>query len=226
MNEKDFRDFKVFAKDKGISSMNLYYANKQMKHYASITPYVIEERQMNITQLDVFSRLMMDRIIWLAGEVNDNMSVIAQSQLMFLDNINNDDINIQINSGGGSIAAGLGIINIMDYINSDVATVNMQLCASMGAVLLGAGEKGKRRSLGFSKTMIHMSSGGLHGTFADASISYDQWKKTNEQIFNLLGQYTNKDPEVIKVDANRDLWFDAQEALDYGLVDSIITKKQ
>jgi ATP-dependent Clp protease protease subunit len=225
MTEKDFNDFGLFAKDRGISSMNLYYANKRLEHN-SMTPYIIEERQMNMTQLDVFSRLMVDRILWAAGEVNDNMSTIIQAQLMFLDNLNNEDITLHLDTGGGSIKSGLGIVDLMDYIKSDVMTVNTGMCASMGAVLLGAGKKGKRKSLRFSRTMIHQSSSGLQGTFKDATIGYNEWAKINNQIFQLLGEYTDKDPEVIKIDADRDLWFNAQETLEYGLIDGIIQKKQ
>lgn len=224
MNEKDLRGFNLFAKDRGISSMNLYYANKRLEQN-SMTPYIIEERQMNMTQLDVFSRLMVDRILWAAGEVNDNMSVIAQAQMMFLDNLSNDDITLHCDSPGGSIKSGLSMIDVMDYIKSDVATINTGMCASMGAVLLGAGAKGKRKSLRFSRTMIHQSSSGIGGTFRDASIGFKEWEKTNDQIFQLLGEYTNKNPEQIKIDADRDLWFNAQETLEYGLIDSVILPK-
>ncbi len=224
MNEKDLRGFNLFAKDRGISSMDLYYANKRLEQN-SMTPYVIEERQMNITQLDVFSRLMVDRILWAAGEVNDNMSVIAQAQMMFLDNLSNDDITLHCDSPGGSIKSGLSMIDVMDYIKSDVVTINTGMCASMGAVLLGAGAKGKRKSLRFSRTMIHQSSSGIGGTFRDASIGFKEWEKTNDQIFQLLGEYTNKNPEQIKIDADRDLWFNAQETLEYGLIDSVILPK-
>ena len=225
MNEKDLRGFNLFAKDRGISSMDLYYANKRLEQN-SMTPYVIEERQMNMTQLDVFSRLMVDRILWAAGEVNDNMSVILQAQLMFLDNLSNDDITLHLDTGGGSIKSGLGIVDLINYIKSDVATINTGLCASMGSILLGSGAVGKRKSLRFSRTMIHASSAGLQGNFADATISYKEWEKTNDLIFNLLGEYTGKNPEQIKIDADRDLWFSAQETLDYGLIDSIILPKR
>ena len=225
MQEKQFeRDFSLFSKDRGISSMDLYYANKRLEKN-SMTPYILEERPMNVTQLDVFSRLMRDRIIWAAGEVNSNMSVITQAQLMFLDSIDNDDITLHLDGPGGSITAGLSMIDVMDYVKSDIRTVNTGMCASMMAVLLGAGTKGKRSSLRFSRTMIHQSSGGASGTFADAQITFQEWGKTNDQIFNLLGEYCDKTPDVIKVDANRDMWLSSTETLEYGLIDKIITKK-
>lgn len=226
MTEKDFqKDFGLFAKDKGISSMNLYYANKQLEQN-SMTPYILEERNMNVTQLDIFSRMMYDRILWVTGTVNDNMSVITQAQLMFLDNVDNNDITLHLDTGGGSIKSGLGMIDVMDYIISDIQTVNVGMCASMGAVLLGAGTRGKRSSLRFSRTMIHQSSGGAVGTFADARINFIEWEKTNEQIFNLLGEYCGKSPDIIKIDADRDMWLGSSETLEYGLIDKIITKKQ
>lgn len=226
MNDQQFqKDFSLFSRDKGISSMDLYYANKRLEQN-SMTPYILEERQLNVTQMDVFSRLMRDRILWAAGEVNSNMAVITQAQLMFLDSVDNDDITLHLDSPGGSITSGMSMIDVMNYIKSDVQTVNTGLCASMGAVLLGAGTKSKRSSLRFSRTMIHQSSSGIGGTFRDATISYNEWQKTNDQIFELLGEYCGKSAEVIKVDADRDLWFNSTEILEYGLIDRIITKKQ
>lgn len=224
MNKKELEGFGLFAKDYGVSSMNLHYAKKKLDHY-NMTPYVIEERQMNMTQLDVFSRLLMDRILWAAGEVNDSMSVVTQAQLMFLDSVSNDDITLHLDSPGGSIKSGLSMIDVMDYVHSDVITINTGMCASMGAVLLGAGTKGKRKSLRFSRTMIHQSSSGVGGTYKDAEISFAEWTKTNEQIFQLLGEFTNKDPQQIKIDADRDLWFSSQEILDYGLIDEVIKRR-
>lgn len=222
-NNQLVKDFSLFGKDKGISSMDLYYANKRIEN--SMTPYILEERQLNVTQMDIFSRLMLERILFLAGEVNDNMSVIAQAQLMFLDSLENRDITLQIHTPGGSIVSGLGIVDVMDYVKSDIQTVNMGMCASMGSILLGAGTKGKRSSLRFSRTMVHQSSSGLQGTFKDATISYNEWQKTNDLIFKLLGEYTGKTPEEVKIDADRDLWLSAEETLEYGLIDNIITKK-
>ena len=225
MNQGQFqKDFSLYAKDKGISSMNLYYANQKMINN-SMTPYILEERQLNVSQLDIFSRMMYDRILFLAGEVNDNMSNIAQAQLMYLDSVGNEDITVQVSSPGGSVSAGLGIVAVMDYVISDIRTINMSLAASMGSIILGAGAKGKRHALRFSRTMLHASSGGTQGVFKDAEIQHNEWKKTNNQLFNLLSDYCGKPAEQIKIDADRDLWLDPQETLDYGLIDSIFTKK-
>jgi ATP-dependent Clp protease, protease subunit len=223
MNSKDYRDFGLFAKDKGISGLNLHYYNKQMEN--SLTPYILEERQMNMTVMDVFSRLMMERIIWVAGVVNDNMSTIVQAQLMFLDSIDSTDITMHIDSPGGSVKSGLSMVDVMDYINSDIRTVNTGMAASMGSILLGAGTKGKRCSLRFSRTMLHQSSGGFEGNIQDARISMGEWDKLNKLLFSLLGEYTNKSEEQVMKDATRDLWLSSQEALDYGIIDEIIRNK-
>lgn len=223
MSTQEYKNFGLFAKDYGISSMNMLYYGKQIGN--SMTPYILEERQMNVAQMDVFSRLMLERIIWVAGEVNDNMSTIVQAQLLFLDSVDNNDIKMHIDSGGGSVKSGLSMIDIMDYIKSDVRTVNTGMAASMGAVLLGAGTKGKRGSLRNSTTMLHQSSGSAGGNILDAKITMLEWEKINNKLFNLLGDYCDKEPEQIKKDAQRDLWLSAEEALDYGIIDSIISKK-
>ena len=224
MNPTDYKNFGLFAKDKGISSLNLHYYNKQVEN--SLTPYVIEERQLNIAQMDVFSRLMMERIIWVAGEVNDNMSVITQAQLMFLDSIDTNDITMHIDSPGGSVKSGLSMVDVMDYIISDIRTINTGMAASMGSILLGAGTKGKRSSLRFSRTMLHQSSGGFRGNIQDAEIDMVEWKKLNDSLFELLGSYCGKTAEQVKSDASRDLWLSSQDALEYGIIYEIITKKK
>jgi len=223
MNYKDINDFGLFAKDRGVTGMNLHYFNKALE--SSMTPYILEERTMNVTQMDVFSRLMMDRIIWVAGPVNDYMSSIVQAQLLFLDNLDDTDISMYIDSPGGSVKSGLSMVDVMDYIKSDVATVNAGMAASMGSVLLGAGTKGKRASLRFSQTMLHQSSGGAVGNIQDAEISMNEWRKVNQQLFELLGEYCDKDPEIVKKDATRDFWLSAKEAKDYGIIDEVITKR-
>jgi ATP-dependent Clp protease protease subunit len=192
----------------------------------SLTPYVLEERQMNVTQIDVFSRLMMERIIWVAGEVNDHMSVITQAQLMFLDSIDSLDITMHIDSPGGSVKSGLSMVDVMDYIASDIRTINTGMAASMGSVLLGAGKKGKRGSLRFSRTMLHQSSGGAGGNIQDARITFKEWEKINDTLFELLGGYCQKTADQVKNDASRDLWLGSQEALDYGIIDEIVTTKK
>ena len=224
MTQKDYQQFGLYAKDKGISSLNLHYHNQKIQD--SLTPYILEERQMNVTIMDVFSRLMMERIIWVAGEVNDNMSVVTQAQLMFLDSIDNNDITMHIDSPGGSVKSGLSMVDVMDYITSDIRTINTGMAASMGSVLLGAGAKGKRGALRFSTTMLHQSSGGAGGNIQDAEISMREWRKVNNTLFELLGVFCGKDPEKVKNDATRDLWLSASEALDYGIIDEIVGKKK
>jgi ATP-dependent Clp protease protease subunit len=214
----------LFAKDKGISSLSLHHFNKSIE--SNLTPYVLEERQMNVTQMDVFSRLMLERIIWVAGTVNDNMSTIVQAQLMFLDSLDNNDITMHIDSPGGSVKSGLSMVDVMDYISSDIRTINTGMAASMGSVLLGAGTKGKRGSLRFSRTMLHQSSGGAGGNIQDARISFIEWEKINKTLFDLLGSYCGKTAEQVMDDASRDLWLDSQEALDYGIIDEIVKTKK
>jgi ATP-dependent Clp protease protease subunit len=218
-------EFKSYYVDHlGKPSSHLDYFEKSVS--ASMTPYILEEREMRATQIDIFSRLMRDRLIWVAGPVEDRMSTIIQAQLMFLDSSDTSDVTLHIDSPGGSVKAGLSIVDVMDYIKCDVATVNTGMAASMGSILLGAGTKGKRSSLRFSKTMLHQSSGGAVGNIQDAEITMKEWQKTNDILFNLLGQYCGKDPEVVKNDASRDLWLDANESLTYGIIDKVVISKK
>jgi ATP-dependent Clp protease protease subunit len=176
--------------------------------------------------MSVFDRLMMERIIWCAGPVNDRMSTIVQAQLMFLNSIGKDDITMHIDSPGGSVKSGLSIIDVMDYIGCDIRTINTGMAASMGSILLGAGTKGKRSSLRFSRVMLHQSSGGADGNIQDARISMVEWEKTNKILFELLGGYCGKTADVVMKDSARDLWLSSDEALEYGIIDEIITKKK
>ena len=224
MTPNDYKNFGTFAGDRGISSLNLHYFNKLIE--SNLTPYVLEERQMNVTQMDVFSRLMLERIIWVAGEVNDHMSTIVQAQLMFLDSIDNTDVTMHIDSPGGSVKSGLSMVDVMEYINSDIRTINTGMAASMGSVLLGAGTKGKRGSLRFSRTMLHQSSGGAGGNIQDARITMSEWEKLNDTLFELLGGYCGKTAEQVKSDASRDLWLSSEDALTYGIIDEIVKKKK
>jgi ATP-dependent Clp protease protease subunit len=191
-----------------------------------MTPYILEEREMRATQIDIFSRLMRDRIIWVAGPVDDRMSTIVQAQLMFMDNVDKTDITMHIDSPGGSVKSGLSIVDVMDYITSDIRTINTGMAASMGSVLLGAGTKGKRGSLRFSQTMLHQSSGGAGGNIQDARITFQEWEKVNNILFELLGEYCGKTAEQVKNDASRDLWLNAEDALTYGIIDEIVKKKK
>ena len=224
MTPKDYQQFGLYAKDKGISSLKLDYYNQKVEN--SLTPYILEERTLNVTVMDVFSRLMMERIIWVAGEVNDHMSTIVQAQLMFLDSIDNTDVTIHIDSPGGSVKSGLSMVDVMEYINSDIRTINTGMAASMGSVLLGAGTKGKRGSLRFSRTMLHQSSGGAGGNIQDARITMAEWEKLNDTLFELLGGYCGKTAEQVKNDASRDLWLSSEDALSYGIIDEIVKKKK
>ena len=168
---------------------------------------------------------MMDRLLWVAGPVNDNMSAVTQAQLMFLDNTGDEDITMHIDSPGGSVKSGLSMVDVMDYIKSDIRTVNMGMAASMGSVLLGAGTKGKRSSLKHSTTMLHQSSGGFSGNIQDAEIDMKEWKKVNDVLFNLLGEYCGKTPKQVAKDATRDFWLTAEEAKKYGIIDNVIKRK-
>jgi len=203
------------TKHLGISSLNLHdYQN-------SMTPYILEERELRATQMDIFSRLMMERIIWCAGPVDDRMSTVVQAQLMFLDTLSDEDIIMHIDTPGGSVKSGLSIVDVMDYINCDVSTVNTGIAASMGA-----GTKGKRASLRFSRTMIHQSSGGSVGNIQDARIDFQEWEKVNTILFELLGKYCGKTTKQVTKDATRDNWFSSSEALKYGIIDEIVTTRK
>jgi ATP-dependent Clp protease protease subunit len=217
-------EFQKYAmSDHGISSLTMHRYGQHLQ--SSLTPYILEERTLNITQMDVFSRLMMDRLLWVAGPVNDQMSTIVQAQLMFLDNVDGRDITMHIDSPGGSVKSGLSMVDVMEYINADVRTVNTGMAASMGSVLLGCGTKGKRSTLRHSTTMLHQSSGGFSGNIQDAEIDWKEWQKVNIELFNILGAATGKDPKKVMEDATRDFWLNAEEAVGYGIVDSIIGKK-
>jgi ATP-dependent Clp protease protease subunit len=213
-------DFKKFALSKGISSSNLNYYEKYLDN--SLTPYILEERTLNVTQMDVFSRLMKDRIIWVSGGVNQYMSDIVQAQLIYMDSVDNNDITMHINSPGGSVLHGLGIVDVMNYIKSDVATINIGMCASMGSVLLSSGAKGKRSSLIYSKVMVHQVSSGFSGVIEETRISQIESEKYNYILFRILAQNCGKTFDEMLECARRDKWFNSQESLDFGLIDEVI----
>jgi ATP-dependent Clp protease protease subunit len=219
-----YKEFKNYAiKDKGISSLNLNYWEQYRN---SLTPYILEEREMRATQMDIFSRMMLDRIIHIYGEVNDNMMAISQAQLLFLDNLEKSDIKLHISSPGGSVLSGLGMVDVMNYISSDVVTINMGLSASMGSILLSSGTKGKRCSLKHSRVMIHQVSSGMQGVISDLAISFKESEKYNNRLFEILAENTGKTKEQILKDASRDFWLNSEEALEYGVIDEIIVKKK
>lgn len=219
---KEFQSY--YTKHLGKSSSHLDYFSKKIE--SSMTPYILEERELRATQMDIFSRLMRDRLLWVSGVVDDHMSTIVQAQLMFLDSTNSSDITMHIDSPGGSVKSGLSMVDVMDYISCDIRTVNTGMAASMGSVLLGAGTKGKRSSLRFSRTMLHQSSGGAGGNIQDARIQLKEWEKYNQTLFELLGSYCGKSAEVVMNDASRDLWLDAQDAMEYGIIDEIVKTKK
>ncbi len=220
---KEFRKYAV--NHLGLPGTTVDAVNNYMVT-ASMTPYILEEREMRVTQMDVFSRLMMNRIIWVAGPVNDQMSTVVQAQLMFLDNLDESDITMHVDSPGGSVKSGLSMVDVMNYVSSDISTINTGMAASMGSILLGAGTVGKRYSLPNSKVMIHQVSSGNEGTIIDMEISLAEAKKYNDILFKMLGDFTKKDPKKVKKDAERDLWFTSEEAKAYGLIDEIIINKK
>lgn len=214
------KEFKKYALSKGLSSMNLHYYEKQIE--GSMTPYILEEREMRVTQMDIFSRLMRDRILWVAGVINDNMSTVVQAQLMYLDSVEKKDITMHIDSPGGSVKSGLSIVDVMRYIKSDVATINTGMAASMGSILLSSGTKGKRSSLNFSKVMIHQVSSGTQGHVEDNRISQMESEKYNYILFKMLAENSGKSFDQVLESARRDHWLNSQEALDFGFIDEII----
>lgn len=220
--ENEFQDY--YVKHLGKGSLDLHYYNQQIE--SSMTPYILEEREMRVTQMDIFSRLMRDRLLWVAGPVNDRMSTVVQAQLMFLDSSDKTDITMHIDSPGGSVKSGLSMVDVMQFISCDIRTVNTGMAASMGSVLLGAGTKGKRSSLRFSKTMLHQTSGGAGGNIQDARINFEEWEKVNKILFDLLGDFCNKSPEQVMKDSTRDFWLSAEEALEYGIIDEVVKTKK
>jgi len=215
------KDFRKYALSEGISSLNLDYFEKGLVEN-SMTPYILEEREMRVTQMDIFSRLMRDRILWVAGVVNTQMSTVVQAQLMYLDSVEKKDIKMHIDSPGGSVLAGLGMVDVMRYINSDVETINTGMAASMGSILLSSGTKGKRASLNFSKVMIHQVSSGASGHVEDNRISQMESEKYNYILFKMLAENSGKDFDYVLESARRDNWLNSQEALDFGFIDEII----
>ena len=228
-----YSEFERYAKGHlGISGMQLHNFEKlqESKLYnkelnGMMTPMILEEREMRVSIMSVFDRLMRDRILWVAGPVNDYMAIVVQAQLMFLDKSDKSDIRMYVDTPGGSVKAGLQMVDIMDFIDCDIETVNTGMCASMGSVILGAGTKGKRGSLRFSKVMLHQSSGGAGGNIQDAEIEWKEWTEVNNTLFDLLGSYCGKPAKQVKKDSTRDFWLSAKEALDYGIIDYIIPSK-
>ncbi|MBR5735560.1 MAG: ATP-dependent Clp endopeptidase proteolytic subunit ClpP [Bacteroidales bacterium] len=216
---------KYAVKHRGISSMALHRYNSAVDSY--INPMIIEERQLNVAQMDVFSRLMMDRIIFLGCPITDEVANIIQAQLLFLDSNGYDsDISLYINSPGGSVYDGLGIYDTMQTINSDIHTICTGMAASMASVLLAAGTAGKRSALTHSRVMIHQPLGGAEGQASDIEITAREILKLKHELYQILSDHTGKDIDIIRRDADRDFWMTSQEALEYGMIDQIVKKSE
>ncbi|MFK8043958.1 MAG: ATP-dependent Clp endopeptidase proteolytic subunit ClpP [Crocinitomicaceae bacterium] len=217
----DQNEFNKYAtKHHGISSMHL-----QNYIESSLTPYIIEERQLNVAQMDVFSRLMMDRIIFLGTGINDQVANIITAQLLFLESVDSKkDIQIYLNSPGGGVYAGLGIYDTMQYIQPDVATICTGMAASMGAVLLCAGAKGKRSALPHSRVMIHQPLGGAQGQASDIEITAREIAKLKKELYEIISSHSGQDYDKVWADSDRDYWMIAEEAKKYGMVDEVLAK--
>ena len=218
-------EFEKFARGYcGISSLKLH--DYHSVHAAYVSPTIIEERQLNVATMDVFSRLMMDRIIFLGAPIYDDAANIIQAQLLFLESVDPaKDIQIYINSPGGSVSAGLGIYDTMQLISCDVATICTGLAASMGAVLLTAGAEGKRSALPHSRVMIHQPLGGAQGQASDIEITAREILKTKQELYEILSKHSGVDIKKIEHDADRDYWMSAVEAKEYGLIDEVLGKR-
>ena len=214
------KEFKKFAtKHHGINSMHYD------KLVSSVTPYIIEERQLNVASMDVFSRLMMDRIIFLGTGVDDYVANIIQAQLLFLESVDaSKDISIYINSPGGSVYAGLGIYDTMQFVKPDVATICTGMAASMGAVLLCAGAEGKRSALPHSRVMIHQPSGGAQGVATDMEINLKEMLKLKDELYEIISKHSGQSFEKVHKDSERDYWMIAAEAKEYGMIDEVLTR--
>ena len=225
MNYSDeFRKYAV--KHKGINGLTVdRFVSSVRADY--ISPTIIEERQLNIATMDVFSRLMMDRIIFLGVGINDYVSNIIQAQLLFLESVDSKkDIQIYMNSPGGSVYAGLGIYDTMQFIQPNIATICTGMAASMAAVLMCAGEKGKRAALPHARVMIHQPMGGAEGQASDIEITAREIQKLKKELYEIIAKHSDQDYEKVWKDSDRDYWMTAQEAKDYGMIDEVLTRKK
>jgi len=221
MNPNEFK--KYATKHMGISSMTMHRYTSMVENY--ISPTIIEERQLNIAQMDVFSRLMMDRIIFLGVPIDDYVSNIIQAQLLFLESADAEkDIQIYLNTPGGSVYAGLGIYDTMQYIQPQVATICTGMAASMGSVLLCAGEKGKRTALKHSRVLIHQPMGGAQGQASDIEITAREILKLKQELYQIISKHSGQTVKKIEKDGDRDFWMTAEEAKAYGMIDEVLVK--
>ena len=218
-------DFRKFAtKHLGMNSMVLDDVISMQNQY--LNPYILEERQLNVTQMDVFSRLMMDRIIFLGTQIDDYTANTLQAQLLYLDQADQGkDINIYINSPGGSVHAGLGIYDTMQFIKSDVSTICTGMAASMAAVLLVAGQEGKRSALPHSRVMIHQPMGGAQGQASEIEITAREIHKLKKELYTIIAEHSHQPYDKVWADSDRDYWMTAEEAREYGMIDQVLIKK-
>lgn len=219
-------DFRHFATSRaGVSPLVLDDYIKAQNQY--LNPYILEERQLNVTQMDVFSRLMMDRIIFLGTEIDDYTANTLQAQLLYLDSVDNaKDISIYINSPGGSVTAGLGIYDTMQFISSDVATICTGMAASMAAVLLVSGQEGKRSALPHSRVMIHQPLGGVQGQASDIEIEAKEIQKFKKELYTIISNHSHTPYEKVWQDSDRNYWMNAEEAKAYGMIDEVLVRKK
>lgn len=220
------KDFEKFASlERGISSMTLGRYSAAVDKY--INPTIIEERRMNVASMDVFSRLLMDRIIFLGVPIDDDVANIIQAQLLFLASLDSKaDITLYLNTPGGQVSSGLAIYDTMQLVTPDVGTICTGMAASMGAVLLCAGEKGKRAALPHSRVLIHQPLGGAEGQASDILIAAKEIEKTRQELVSIISQHSGTPYEKVFADADRDYWMTSGEALEYGMIDNILGKKQ
>ena len=219
----DFRKFAV--RHLGMNSQTLDDVIKAESQY--LNPYILEERQLNVTQMDVFSRLMMDRIIFLGTEINDYAANTIQAQLLYLDSIDSSkEISIYLNSPGGSVTAGLGIYDTMQFVSSPVATICTGMAASMAAVLLVAGQEGKRSALPHSRVMIHQPLGGVQGQASDIEITAREIQKMKKELYTIISEHSHTPFDKVWADSDRDYWMTAQEAKEYGMIDQVFEKRK
>ncbi len=228
MTDNEFRNYAVHHLGMNGLAFDQYrdFTSRAAAPIASyINPTIIEERQLNVAQMDVFSRLMMDRVIFLGTEVNDYTANVIQAQMLYLDSTDpGKDISIYINSPGGSVYAGLGIYDTMQYVASDVSTLCTGMAASMAAVLLVSGEKGKRFALRHSRVMIHQPMGGAQGQASDIEITAREIKKLKDELYSIISEHSGQPFDKVEKDSDRDYWMTSQEALDYGMIDRILVK--
>jgi ATP-dependent Clp protease protease subunit len=225
MNYDEFEFRKYAVTHRGLNSMHL--DGYMQRSVTNLTPYIIEERPMNVAQLDVFSRLMMDRIIFLGDPINDYVASVIQAQMLFLESTDSKrDIQIYVNSPGGSVYSGLGIYDTMQYIYPDVAMICTGIAASMAAVLLCAGTKGKRTALKHARVMIHQPMGGAEGQASDIEIVAREIGKTKRELYDIIAQHSGQTVDKVEKDADRDYWMMADEAKEYGMIDEVLLRSK